>query len=55
MCKQTAVIDTAYLQSDSAINISFEFPDLKSPMELGQGQDERKLGMYVQSIWIRPG
>lgn len=55
VCKQTAVIDTACLQSDSAINISFEFPDLKSPMELGQGQDERKLGMYVQSIWIRPG
>lgn len=52
MGKQTAVIDTACLKGDSTINILFEFPGLKSPKELGQGQDERKLGMYVQSIRI---
>lgn len=52
---RTAVISSACLQRDSTINVWFEFSDLKSPKELGQGPDERKLGMYVQSIRIKPG
>ena len=52
--EQTARIDDACLKRDSTLNIFFEFPDLKSPEELGMDHDIRKLGMYVQSIWIRP-
>jgi hypothetical protein len=36
------------------IDVHFHFEDPQSPRELGHSSDDRKLGLFLKSIWIEP-
>jgi len=38
--------------ANGALTVDFEFPDAISPKELGQGGDDRKLGVFVRQVQI---